>query len=466
MCKTKFKNQMKQKLFLAICCLSAVAVIYHSCDNDNDDDFGPPRDPNKPTICTSFYPEVGGMATQVILAGENFGNDPKAIEVLFNDKPAPVIGCSNKRILVVTPRRPGEECTISVKIGKDSVAFAQKYQYEIRAVVSTVVGKKGTTEYIAGSFADAQFRNPCYITIDSLGNIFIVEQDQHRVSMANMNDKSVRTLLDLPHKGNAPSTDITGKLIVVPADGNNASWNESYWEFNSEDGYIAKTRTITKPTQADIAEGKQTFTLTAYKHSFAVCAYDSMVYYRSNQNGIIIRFNPYTKEGERALAYDTGEPIDCMLGTNGDGFLVNDPFEPSRMYVSLSGGGGRRHIIAYFDVRTGENGIYAGTDGSDNFGWVDGPVANAKFHSPKQILLDADGNMLVADAENHCIRQIDLKDGIVSTLVGIAGKADLVDGNKDDACFNEPWGLAIDRRDGTVYICDRLNKVIRMLSIE
>jgi len=459
---------MKQKLFILLCCIAAVVIGYHSCENTDNDELGPPFDPKQPITCTSFYPEVGGMATQVILVGKNFGNNPKDIEVLFNDKPAPVIGCSNERILVVTPRRPGEECTISVKIKNSRGEFKQTYKYEIRAVVSTVVGKKGTNEFIAGSFADAQFKNPCYITIDSMSNIFIVEQNEHRVAMANLNDRSVRLLGDLPHKPNAPSTDITGKLIVVPADGGAGNqYANVYWEYNSEDGYTSKTRTITQPTaEQQKNEGKKPFVLQAFKHSFAVCAYDSMVYYRSNQNGAIIRFNPYTKEGERALAYDTGEEIWCREGVNGDGFLVNDPFEPSRIYVSLSGGGGNHSVVLFFDVKTGENGVFAGIEGNGIKLWRDGPLADARFAAPKQAILDNDGNILVADSENHCIRLIDLKTQKVSTLVGIAGKADLIDGNKDDACFNEPWGLAIDRRDGTVYICDKGNKVIRMLTIE
>jgi len=465
--KRSSMNKLRNVLFLG--CLTAVVVFLYCCNNSKGNDLGPPYDPGKPIECESFYPAVGGMATQVILVGKNFGNDPKAIEVMFNDKPASVIGCSSERILVVTPRRPGEECTISVKIG-DSPAkeFPQKYQYEIRAVVSTIVGKKGTNEIIEGSFADAQFRNPCYITIDSLNNLFIVEQDNgHQVLMASMNEMYVRKLADCGNKPNAPTTDITGKLILVPADGGSAAWNEVYWEFNSDDGYTSKSRIITHPTIAEIANGeKNDFTLQSYKHSFAICAYDSMVYYRSNQNGAIIRYNPYTREGERALAYNTGEEIWCRQGVNGDGFLVNDPFEPSRMYVSLSGGGGNHSVILYFDVKTGENGIFAGVEGNGVKGWRDGPVLDARFAAPKQAVLDADGNLLIADSENHCIRQIDLKTKMVTTLVGIAGKADLIDGNKDDACFNGPWGLAIDRKDGTVYICDRGNKVIRMLTIE
>ena len=458
-------------------CLVAIVVSFYTCDNKKEEDLGPPHNENIPITCTSFLPEVGGMATQVILSGKNFGNDPKAIEVMFNDKPASVIGCSDERILVVTPRRavpPNPErfgfCTISVRIGDSYTEFSTKYRYEMRAVVQTIVGKKGTNEFIAGPFADAQFRNPCYITIDSMNNIFIVEQDQHRVSLANLEDKTVRELYECGNKPNAPSTDITGKLIVVPADGGNATWNEAYWEFNSADGYASKQRQVTKPTPEDIANGKLTFSLTAYKHSFAVCAYDSMVYYRSNQNGAVIRFNPYTRKGERALSYDTGEEMWCLNGTNGDGFLVNDPYEPSKMYVSLSGGGGNHSIIAYFDVKTGENGVFAGQLGAGLKDWKDGSLTDARFAAPKQLVLFEDEKdgicLLVADSENHCIRKINLQEKTVSTLVGIAKRADLVDGNKDDACFNNPWGLAIDRKDNTVYICDKGNKVIRMLTDE
>jgi hypothetical protein len=83
------------------------------------------------------------------------------------------------------------------------------------------------------------------------------------------------------------------------------------------------------------------------------------------------------------------------------------------------------------------------------------------------MVLDNDGNFIIADNGNHCIRRIDVRTEMVTTLVGIAGKPGYQDGNPDDAMFRNPWGLCIDRRgDGTIYIADRSNRCIRKLTIE
>ena len=65
---------------------------------------------------------------------------------------------------------------------------------------------------------------------------------------------------------------------------------------------------------------------------------------------------------------------------------------------------------------------------------------------------------------NHCIRSID-REGAVSTVIGVPGRAGYVDGTPDDALFNEPWGVAVDE-EGTIYIADTNNKCIRKLAIQ
>ena len=58
----------------------------------------------------------------------------------------------------------------------------------------------------------------------------------------------------------------------------------------------------------------------------------------------------------------------------------------------------------------------AGSRESKN-GYADGPAADARFDCPKSVAIDAEGNIVVADSYNHCIRKVTL-DGTVSTLAG------------------------------------------------
>jgi len=428
-----------------------------SCGDENDagSEGSTPYEPGKPLVCSSFTPVEGGMATRVILKGENFGNDPSIVKVYFNSKQAPVIGCDHGNILAITPQRPGDTCTIALVVGQDSSVFSQKYIYHTREVVSTIVGQQGTTAFKAGSFGEATFYQPTYLTVDDEGNLFLAHQDgPNSVIMISQENRTVTQLYACPNKPNAPSTDITGRVIVVPADGG-GNYVDTYYEFDADAQWTPRTRNILHPTAADIAGGMLNFTINLYKHSFAICMLDSMVYARSNRDGYLLKFNPKTRIGQ---GVDVNGSRQCNP-MNSDTYLVFDPVNKSRMYCASTS----QHCIHYFDILTGETGVYAGKSGEA--GWKDGKLEDARFNGLRQMVLDNDGNLVVADVNNHCIRQIS-PEGIVTTIVGIAGKSGYQDGNPDDALFNSPWGICIDRRDGTIYIADRGNKCIRKLTRE
>jgi hypothetical protein len=426
-----------------------VALLY-SCKEDEQTGGSVAYDPGKPVALETFRPEVGGMATRVILTGSNLGNDPSAVKVYFNNKPAPVVGCDKGKILAITPRQPGDTCIISVVIGKDSSVFKNKFIYNTTTVVTTVVGQKGTTEFKAGSFAEATFRNPTYLAVDDEYNLFLSHQDSPNCIALISQQNSTVTQLVASDKPNAPSTDITGRIIVVPLDP-----LDGYYEFDPDAQWAPRRRAILHPTAEEQAAGVPDFTINAYKHGFAVCFYDSMVYTRSNRDGYLVKFNPKTRLGQSVVI--NGKKMVCNPN-NTDSYLVFDPILKTRLYVSSSG----QHCIHYFDILTGETGIYAGRSGQS--GWKDGKKEDAQFNSPRQIIFDINNNLLVADQNNHCIRRIS-PEGTVSTVVGIAGKSGYLDGNPDDALFNQPWGLAIDK-DYTIYVADRGNNCIRKLTIE
>ncbi len=93
-------------------------------------------------------------------------------------------------------------------------------------------------------------------------------------------------------------------------------------------------------------------------------------------------------------------------------------------------------------------------------GWRDGPGAQAQFHTPSGIAVDAAGNVYVADTGNHRIRRIGA-DGVVSTLAG-DGVAGFADGPAAQARFDAPMGVAVDA-SGRVYVADTYNDRIRVI---
>ncbi len=95
------------------------------------------------------------------------------------------------------------------------------------------------------------------------------------------------------------------------------------------------------------------------------------------------------------------------------------------------------------------------------YGFADGQDASAKFKGPYSVEVDGTGNVFVADPWNHRIRKI-TPGGMVSTLAG-NGNAGFVDGVKDIAEFQHPWGLTLDA-SGSVYVADFSNNAIRKIS--
>jgi sugar lactone lactonase YvrE len=92
----------------------------------------------------------------------------------------------------------------------------------------------------------------------------------------------------------------------------------------------------------------------------------------------------------------------------------------------------------------------------------DGPRGAASFYSPTGIAIDRNGTVYVADTLNHLIRTID-RDGVVGTLAGRTGEPGLVDGPLRQAKFNRPVALAIDA-DGTLYVAEQGNHALRRIS--
>lgn len=99
----------------------------------------------------------------------------------------------------------------------------------------------------------------------------------------------------------------------------------------------------------------------------------------------------------------------------------------------------------------------AGTKGS-----ADGLGAQARFCRPAGIAVDAAGAVYVADNGNYTIRKISPA-GLVTTLAGLPGKRGSANGMGAEARFDTPNGIAVGR-DGTVYVADYLNSLIRQIT--
>ncbi len=95
-------------------------------------------------------------------------------------------------------------------------------------------------------------------------------------------------------------------------------------------------------------------------------------------------------------------------------------------------------------------------------GSADGTGAAARFNNPEGIVLDAAGNLYVADARNCTIRKI-TPAGKVSTLAGKAGSEGTTDGRGAAARFFAPSAVTRDAA-GNLYVTDYLAFTVRQIT--
>jgi sugar lactone lactonase YvrE len=107
----------------------------------------------------------------------------------------------------------------------------------------------------------------------------------------------------------------------------------------------------------------------------------------------------------------------------------------------------------------------AGT-GQKGAGGDGGPATQAEFNQPHEIRFDRQGDLFVADTGNQRVRKINLKTGIISTVVG-SGKAGFSGdgGPATNATFKLPISIQFDTQ-GDLLICDIGNHRVRKVEMK
>jgi sugar lactone lactonase YvrE len=120
------------------------------------------------------------------------------------------------------------------------------------------------------------------------------------------------------------------------------------------------------------------------------------------------------------------------------------------------------HTIRKVVVSTGVVTTLAGSPGTS--GSADGTGTAAGFNDPMGVAFDGEGNVFVADTENHTIRKIVVATGAVTTFAGSAGTSGSSDGTGTAARFNYPLDIASDKA-GNLFVADTGNHTIRKIVI-
>jgi sugar lactone lactonase YvrE len=117
------------------------------------------------------------------------------------------------------------------------------------------------------------------------------------------------------------------------------------------------------------------------------------------------------------------------------------------------------HVVRKVDAKTGVISTFAGT-GAPGLSGDGGPAQRAQLRQPHSIVVDPRGRLLICDIGNHRIRQVDLSSGTIETYGGTGERQPTPDGAPvKSAPLNGPRTIAI-TRDGDLYLALREGNAI------
>jgi sugar lactone lactonase YvrE len=158
--------------------------------------------------------------------------------------------------------------------------------------------------------------------------------------------------------------------------------------------------------------------------------------------------------------------VEILIGTGEKGFSETQVNNPYGMAIGPDGGlyfcDLDNQRIRRLDLKTHRLTTIAG-NGEAAYKGDGGRAVEASLNMPHEIRFDRRGDLYIAERDNHVIRKVDMKTGLISTVAGtgIAGYSG--DGQPATrAQLRQPHSIFFDR-DGTLLICDIGNNRIRRL---
>ncbi len=278
----------------------------------------------------------------------------------------------------------------------------------LSGAVTTLAGLAGTSGSTDGTGSGARFNTPAGIAIDSVGNLYVADTNNH--TLRKITALGVVTTV-AGSAGSSGTTNGTGSLA----------------RFNHPAGLVIDSVGALYLADSDNhAIRKTIFNGTAV--TVSTFAGQTGVAGSSDGTGASATFNT---------------PLDLAIDSTGT------------LYVADTGNHTLRKITSSLTVSTVAG--QAGTLGS-----ADGIGTAARLKGPAGLALDRGGNLYIADS-SHTLRRFTLSTGQVITLAGFAGTPGTADGSGNKARFNLSTGLAIDANN-YIYIADTDNHAIRAVS--
>jgi DNA-binding beta-propeller fold protein YncE len=156
--------------------------------------------------------------------------------------------------------------------------------------------------------------------------------------------------------------------------------------------------------------------------------------------------------------------VSTLVGTGVAGYTDTQVANPYGMIIGPDGAmyfcDLDNSMIRRLDLKTKKMTLVAG-NGRKGYSGDGGPATEASLAAPHELVFDKKGDLFVAERDNHVIRKIDMKTGIITTAAGNGMPGFGGDGGPGTkALLRQPHSIIRDR-DGSLLICDIGNHRIR-----
>lgn len=289
-----------------------------------------------------------------------------------------------------------------------------------------------------GAAKDAGIQDPFTLAFDKKGNLYVAEAGVNALRKIEAKTGKISTLYDQRKEPSAIQT--AEDLVAVAVQG------ETVWTAHR---LSHKIRRATQFRDFVFQE----------PHDVAASSDGRWLYIADVKACLIYRLSPdkvppqvFAGTGKRAHSGDGG------LATAADIFGARAVCcYKSLVYVIEREGNCVRKVD--------EKGLITTIAGTGKKGYTGdgGPALEATFNGPKGAACDQDGNLFIVDTENHAIRRVDAKTGMISTVAGGRKGAGGDGGPATEAGLDRPHGVTVGP-DGALYIGDTLNHRIRRVA--
>ena len=339
----------------------------------------------------------------------------------------------------------------------------------VYGVIRTIAGSGAQGYGGDGGPATAATLNQTWgVSVDSRGNVFVVDRTNHRIRKINAASGIITTIAGTGTQGYggdggpATSAQLTYPYGVAVDDNGNVYISD--WGNGRIRKVSAATGVITTIAGTGIlgysGDGGPASSAQVFTEGIAVDG-DGNVYAADSQNFRVRKISAATG----VITTIAGTGIQGYGGNGGAATLAQVSW-PSGVAVD---GGGNVYIadrmnnrIRKIDAATGLITTIAGT-GTASYGGDGGAATAAQLYDPAGVAVDGIGNVYIADLQAFRVRKISASTGVITTIAGtgIGGYAG-EGGAATSAQVASPAGIAVDR-SGSVYVGELGDNRIRFV---